>query len=199
MSGVLGPPAGSGAPVRGWFPWPFVGVSVILAVLVLVTPVLIGSGPPAPGSIFTQGEFDVDRAPGGNTTNFYVHALSETVRYSSISIGIATDFTFSNGSFPTTPLDWSWTNGTGLLELGVEIPQVPGGSVAVNVSAEYVSGGTAYYGGLFAFGLFNGSSGDSLSIAISPSTPGIGAPSSVLVSDLPLSIALLYCSSRACA
>ncbi len=188
------PPPGAATPGRGWLPWPFVGVSVILAVLVLVTPVLVGGGAPAPGSLFTQGELVVDRVPGGTTTNFYVHALSETVRYTNLSIGIATDFSYT-GTYPTSALDWSWTNGSDLLELSV---QVPGEQVAVNVSVTYVNGGTAYYGGLLAFGLYNASGGASLGIAISSRTSGIGAPSSVLVSDLPISIALLYCGSRAC-
>jgi hypothetical protein len=181
---------------HGWVPWPFVGVSVVLGVLVLVTPALLDSGPPAAGSLFTQADLIVDRvAAGGSTTNFYLHAASDTVRYASIAIGIATDFTF-NGSYPTARLNWTWTNGTNLLELSV---QVPASSIAVNISATYVGGGTAVYEGLLAFGLSNGSSGPVLGIAVgSALTPGIAAPGSVLVANLPLSIALEDCGARGC-
>jgi hypothetical protein len=188
-SGVFAPTAG-----HGWVPWPFVGVSVVLGVLVLVTPVLIGSGPPAAGSLFTQADLVVDKVTAGSTTNFYLHAASDTVRYTSISLGIATDFTY-NGSFPSGPLAWNWTNGTDLLEVSV---QVPGSSIAVNVTATYVSGGTAVYEGLLAFGVSNGPSGQVLGIAVGSLTPGVGAPSSALVADLPLSIALEDCGARSC-
>ncbi len=188
--GALGPATG-----HGWFPWPFVGISVILGVLVVVTPALIDTGPPAPGSLFTQADLVVDRISGGSTTNFYLHAASDTVRYLAISIGIATDFTF-NGTYPTGALSWTWTNGTNLLELSVE---EAGSSIAVNVSATYVSGGTAVYQGLIAFGLTNSSSGPTFAIAVDTSlTPGVGAPSTWPIAALPLSIALEDCGTRAC-
>jgi hypothetical protein len=196
---VTGPPPSLGAiapaSAHRWFPWPFVGISVVLGVLVLVTPVLINSGPPAPGSLFTQADLIVDRVPSGSTTNLYLHAASDTVRYASIAIGIATGFTF-NGSYPPGPLSWTWTNGSNLLELSLE---VSGTTFAVNISATYVSGGTAVYEALLAFGLSNGSSGPQLGIAVdSALTPGVAAPAFALVADLPLSIALEDCGTREC-
>ncbi len=180
--------------LASWFPYPYVGVTVVLLALLFLTPVLFEGGPPAPGSLFTQAELSVDWAATTNTLNFYLYPFQQTVQYAALSIGIATNFTF-NGTFPTGPLSWTWTNGTDLLELSVA---VPAGSVAVHVLATYTLGGQAVYEGILAFGLWGPPSDQSLGIAVAPATPGVTAPASVLVTDLPIAIPLQYCGSGAC-
>ncbi len=164
------------------FPWPFVGTAVILSVLVLLTPVLISNGPPAPGSLEAQAVLIVDRASGSGTTHFYVRAVGSSVRYDSISIGVASGFAWNGGSF-AWPTNWTWTNETQVLELGANSTQNP---VAINITAVYaVSGAVADYAGILAFYVSGSGSGETLSIAVSSDTPGVSAPSSVPDSQLP--------------
>jgi hypothetical protein len=175
--------------LRGLFPTPLVGVASILAVLIVLTPVLFESGPPLPGSLLAQAELTVDRVSGGNSTTFYIRAVGEAVRYTAIDIGLATGFVWSGG-FPGGRLDWTdWNNQSDVLEASV---RTGNGSVAINVTAEYTEGGgTAFYWGVVAFNV-SGSigTGETLSIAVSGLTPGVAAPSSIAVGDLPLSMPL---------
>jgi hypothetical protein len=183
---TLAPPTGAGprSLAGRLLPWPFVGVSVVLIALILFTPVLFSSGQPAAGTIYTQAELFVDRTTTGNATHIYLHAYDPLVRYASISIGVASGFSWT-GRFPTGPLTWTVQNGTGLLALDVA---TSADTFAVNVTAVYSQGGgVAIYAGLVAFNLSSPSGpGAVLSIAVSPQTPGIAAPASILVSALPL-------------
>jgi hypothetical protein len=189
MTGFIDLSSGPRRRLRGLFPTPLVGVAAILAVLIVLTPVLFESGPPLPGSLLAQAELTVDRVSGGNATSFYVRAVGEAVRYTSIHIGLATGFAWT-GSFPGGTLHWTdWNNQSYVLEASV---RAGNGSVAINVTAVYTEGGgTAVYAGLVAFNLSGTvSSGEVLSIAVSPATPGVAAPSSVAVGSLPLSMPL---------
>jgi hypothetical protein len=168
--------------LAGAFPWPFVGTAVILSVLILLTPVLISNGPPAPGSLEAQAVVIVDRVAGSGTTHFYVRAVGSSVRYDSISIGLATGFAWDGGSFAWAT-SWTWANETDVLELGANSTQNP---VAINVTAVYrVGAAVADYSGIMAFYVSGSGSGESLSIVVSPYTPGVSAPSSVPDSQLP--------------
>ncbi len=170
----------------GAFPWPFVGTAVILSALVVLTPVLFSSGAPSPGFL-TAADLIVDRVTGANVTHFYVRAVGSTVRYQSISVGIATGFAW-NGGRVTFPSSWTWTNESDVLELGLNSS---GNPIALNVTVEYAAGGSvAYYAGVLAFDLAGTGSGETLSIAVSPTTAGVFAPSSLSVGQLPEPIGL---------
>ncbi len=173
--------------LRALFPWPLVGVSLLLATMIILTPVIFG--PIVPGSIETSAELLVDHPASGDATNFYVRAYGDTVRYSSISIAYATNFSWT-GAFPSGPLNWTdWQNGTDLLSL--QLLGVAVNPVAINVSAVYTLGGaSATYVGLIAFDLGYVGSTISLLCAVSPLTSGVSAPSSVDLSTLPLVIYL---------
>ena len=188
MNGV-GASVGRGARRRlaGAFPWPFVGTAVILSALIVLTPVLFSSGPPAPGSLLTEADLIVDQVPGSGTTHFYVRAVGESVRYDNISIGIASGFSWNGGSF-AWPTAWNWTNQSDVLELAVNSTQNP---VAVTVTAVYRVGvAVADYAGIVAFYVSGTGGGEKLSIVVSSSTPGVSAPSSVLVNQLPEPLSL---------
>ena len=62
------------------FPLPFVGVSVLLVLLIFLTPNLLLGGRPAAGSLATEAELTIDHPAGGNVTHFYINGLS-SVRY----------------------------------------------------------------------------------------------------------------------
>jgi hypothetical protein len=189
MSEFLDISSGGRRRLRGLFPVPLVGTAAILAVLIVLTPVLFNYGPPAPGSLLAQAELTVDRVPGGNATTFYVRAVGGAVRYASIALGIATGFPWSGG-YPSGALDWApWSNGSDVLEVSLRTGD---GSVAVNVTATYTEGGSsACYAGLLAFNVSGvGSPGETLLIAVSGATPGVVAPSSIPVGDLPYALAL---------
>jgi hypothetical protein len=187
MTEFLDISSGGSRRIRGLFPVPLVGTAAILSVLILLTPVLFASGQPAPGFL-TQAVLVIDRVPGGPNTTFYVHGTGATIRYASIRIGLATDFVW-NGSYPSSRLVWSvWQNGTDVLEVSLGDPR---GTVAVNVTAIYTEGGqTANYYGLLAVNLTGSGSSEAMMFAISPTTPGVYAPSSIGVSGLPLSLPL---------
>ena len=168
------------------FPWPLVGVALLLVALILLTPVLISNGA---GPLLAQAELVVDRVAGGNTTNFYLHAVGATVRFASVSMAIASGFVWSGG-YPTEPLEWTdWQNRTNVLASVLDTIDNP---VAVYVSATYTSGGTSTeYVGLFAFAVTSiGQSGETLNVAVSPATAGVTVPASVAVSTLPMAILL---------
>jgi hypothetical protein len=187
MSEFLDLSSGGRRRLRGWFPVPLVGVAAILSVLIVLTPVLFANGPPAPGFL-TQAVLVIDRVPGGPNTTFYVHGTGATIRYASILLGIATDFTW-NGSYPTGALDWSlWQNGSEVLEANLGVPR---STVAVGVTAVYQEGGqTARYVGFLAVNLTGSGPSETMRIAVATNTSGIYAPTSIPVADLPLSLPL---------
>jgi len=176
-------------------PTPFVGAAVLLFVLILLTPVLISSGQPAPG-VLTQAELIVDRVAGSSVTHFYVRALGSTVRYAGIWVGVDENFSWSAaGSPPWSSLNWTtWWNSSEVVSFGFALY---GNPVAVNITAFYESpGGTATYIGVLAFFVGTGSSGGPDLFAAS-STSGIAVPSSTSIdnSSLPLPILLVQGSS----
>ncbi len=168
-----------------YFPAPLVGVAILLALLIVFTPVLASYGQPTAGSIFSQAELVVDALPGNTTVHFYVHGLSTTARYASISLGLAHDFPWT-GSWPSGNLTWTnWTNGSDVLVITGATSQLP---VAVNITADYISGGvSALYIGQFALNLSATSGTDTLYVV--SNTAGIGSFSTPVV-DLPVPVTL---------
>lgn len=174
--------------VRGLFPVPFVGLAILLITLILLTPVLFANGPPAPGSLLAQAELIIDRVPSSAMTDFYVRAVGTTVRYDSITLGLATNFAWSGG-YPSGPLNWStWHNGTGVLEVSLASGS---GTLALNVTAVYTAGGgTADYAALIALNVSGPATSQSIALAVSSSTPGVSAPATISTDNLPLTLFL---------
>ena len=188
---------GAGMPSRPRFdrlsryaPLPLVAVTVLLVILILITPVLISSGQPGP-SLLTQAELVVDRLPGNTTIHFYVHGLGATVRYSSIRIGL------SSGAFNWTPskpvvwrsIDWSiWENHSDVVSTSIESIENP---IALNITAFYASSsGNAWYGGIVAFYVASSPSGDVLYGASAMSAVVVPASVPVDNSSLPYPVTL---------
>jgi hypothetical protein len=194
---VTAPPSDSARPPRRtrphlneYFPWPLVGVVVLLVVLILVTPILLStSGPPAAGTIFTQARLLVDRAPGHNVTNLYVEAEEATVRYASIVITWAHGFNWSGSGAPAwATLNWSvGLNASQVLAVTFPVTSNP---VAINVTALYNENGVAYYVGVFALYVSNATAPtpDTM-FAVTP-TPGVSIPSTIPLSSLPVIVPL---------
>jgi hypothetical protein len=178
---------------RNWgayAPTPFVGAAVLLLALIVLTPVLVSSGQPAPG-VLTQAELIVDQVPGSNVTHFYVRAPGLTVRYAGLWVGLAVNFTWDGSGHPVwASLNWStWWNSTDILSFSFASSDNP---VAVNITAYYTSGSaTATYVGVVAFAVGTGSGGGGVLYADSPTT-GVTVPSSTPIdnSSLPLPILL---------
>ncbi len=187
------------APVGGGpgrlFPLPLVGAAVLLAVLIVLTPNLLSTGSPSAGSVESQLELLVDRAPSGdNATHVYLRGLS-LVRYTSLSIA------WGNLSGTTAPgslagVDWSSHVDSGpSLELDAV---VLGTAFALNVSGVFVdtTGAAVLFGGEYAFvwsggmlyttayGTASGAAPASLSqlplVLLPPSTPLASAPSTLV-------------------
>jgi hypothetical protein len=174
------------------FPGALVGVALIFALLIVVTPVLTASVQPAAGSIFTQAELIVDGVVGNATTHFYVRGFGTTARYDEIQIAFAFGFNWT-GRFPSGPLNWTDAqNASDVLSIDAAVSADP---VAVNVSALYsASGVSALYVGTFAMyvGIPVGSTTDTLTVV--SNTPGI-ASFTWPVASLPALIALSHVSS----
>ncbi len=134
--------------LAGLFPGPLVGVALLLAILIVLTPVLTSNGQPVAGSIFSQAELIVDALPGNSTIHFYVRALSSTARYSEIRLALATDFNWTGG-FPSGRLNWTdWQNASSVVAVDASTNRSP---VAVNVTALYTANGaSALYVALIA-------------------------------------------------
>ena len=167
-------------------PLPFVGAAAILVALIVFTPVLLASGP---SPLAAHAELTVYRVIGGPSTKFYVHAVGSDVAYSEIRVGLGTGFVWSGGC-PTTPLNWTITNETDLLEMNVGTNAT---AVVLNATAIYDQGGVrTVYAGEIAFGLVNENlSDESLQLASCPYTPGESPPHTWSVADLPLSLLLV--------
>lgn len=177
-----------------YIPWPFVGVTVLLVVFILVTPVLLSIGS-APG-ITSEAELIVDRVAGEPNLHFYVRALGSTDRYAEIRLGLADDFGWDgSGGVPWSTLVWgAWTNESDVLELSLNSSANP---VAVNVTALFVSsGGNALYVGILAF-FVSGSSTSGETLFAASQTSGVAVPASTAVSNstLPLTILLVTSST----
>ncbi len=177
---------------RNWgayAPSPLVGAAALLVALIILTPVLISSGQPAPG-VLTQAELEVDRVLGLNESHFYIRAPSLTIRYAGIWVGIASNFSW-NGSKPVnwTSLDWNvWRNSTDVLSFEFATSDDP---IALNVTVYYTSpSASATYLGVFAFAVEPVPGGQVL-YAATP-TPGVAVPGTTPVdnSSLPLAILL---------
>jgi hypothetical protein len=161
---------------------PFVAIVVLLLVLIGLTPNLLSTGAPSAGSLPTEAELVIDRAPSDNFTHLYVHGIGE-VRYTSIAISLDTDLTWpptgpmSNLSFaaPTT-----WKNS---LVATLSTAHDP---FAVNITAVFVdsAGTTVDFVGVIAFDV---SSGTVSQISYVPSSNSI---TTTPVDQLPLSILL---------
>jgi len=181
-----------GGRLEGMFPGPLVGAALILALMIVVTPILTASGQPAAGSIYSQAELIVDGQPGNATTHFYVRGLGTTARYEEMNLSFAFGFNWT-GSFPLGRLNWTdWLNASEILSIDAS---VTGNPVAVNVSALYSANGvSARYVGLFAMevGVPAGSSVDTLTVV--SHTPGI-AGFTWPVASLPAFISLLNIGS----
>lgn len=165
------------------FPWPFVAISVLLVVVVLLTPSLLSTGGGAgAGSIEAQAELVVDQVPGAAPLHFYVQGFG-MVRYASIAIAWTTALGWPP---PASAAGLSWMNrsvANGTLVLAVTVPGTP---VAVNVTAVYVdsTGLRVWYSGIYAFHL----AGDTLFTV--DLAPGATAVSPTAVSNLPIAFPL---------
>ncbi|MFZ0699413.1 MAG: hypothetical protein WAN74_04405 [Thermoplasmata archaeon] len=168
---------------RRFFPTPLVGVAAILLVLIVLTPVLIGTGVPAAGTIFTQAEVIVDY-PGSNSTSyFYLHAIGN-VRYANLSIGVAENYDW-NTPPPIGSIVWgNWTNGTNMVVIGASYSNNP---IAVNVSAYYTTAkeGSAWYVAILAFEV----SGNTLFMR--SYTAGVDVPHSIQLTGSQQPVAIL--------
>ncbi|MCI4370178.1 MAG: hypothetical protein L3J81_02465 [Thermoplasmata archaeon] len=168
--------------LRQWFPTPFVAIVVLLLVLIVLTPNLLSTAAPSAGSLPTEAELIVDRAPSDTQTHLYVRGLG-LVRYTSVEMAVAGNFSWNslpplaNLSFgpPTT---WNETLLTSTTTAA--------NPFAVNVTAVYVdaSGARVDFVGTFAFDL---SGGVLAEVVYVPASPGI---TTTPVDALPLGILL---------
>jgi hypothetical protein len=129
------------------FPVPFVGVAVLLLLLILVTPNLLSTGPPAAGSLSATAEFVVDRVPGSNLTHVYIYGLS-TVRYTVIRLHVATNVSWPA---PGDTRGFNWTQGANATNALVLAYDTSASPVAFNVTAVYTdaAGAAIAYRGAF--------------------------------------------------
>ncbi|MCI4318529.1 MAG: hypothetical protein L3J87_04240 [Thermoplasmata archaeon] len=129
------------------FPWPFVGVAVLLLLLILVTPNLLSSGQPTAGSLSATAEFVVDRVPGSSLTHVYLYGLS-TVRYQLLELHISDNVSWPP---PAAVRAIHWTNSTNASHALVLAYATAANPVAFNVTALYVdsAGATVTYAGTF--------------------------------------------------
>ncbi len=173
--------------IEDFAPLPFVGVSLLLVVLIIATPVLTGQS--NGGGILTQAELIVDALPGNLSTHYYVRGLSTTARYSEINLGLASGFNWTGG-FPAGALNWTdWQNASSVLAVDQAAPEDP---VAVNVTALYsVNGVNALYAGVLAFYVGTPAGSTTEMLTVVSDTAGISGFSTP-VSDLPVPILLAY-------
>jgi hypothetical protein len=169
-----------------YFPAPLVATTLLLVLLILLTPVLVPNGQPAPGTIFTQAELTVDSTGASNLTNFYLHSPESNVRYAQVEVYSAVGFNWSGG-FPSPPLDWTpVVNQSDLVAFYFNATANP---IALNITILYSAAGSqAYYVGVFAFYVGYGPGSSGLELFTVSTTPGTSlAPgvNRVPVSDLP--------------
>ncbi|HXY11985.1 MAG TPA: hypothetical protein VEJ85_00610 [Thermoplasmata archaeon] len=164
-------------------PWPLLGIAVLLIVLIIFTPQLVSNTrQPTPG-ILTQAELVVDKTTSNASIHFYVWALGETIRYSSITVGVATEFNWTGmTTAPFGKLNWtSWHNGSEVLSVIFATTENP---VALNITVHYVSPeGTAWYVGLFAFYVASTTPTGSEVLYSQSGTSGVAVESPLTVSN----------------
>ena len=171
-------------------PWPLVGVSLLLVLMILLTPVLVRNGKPAPG-ILTQAELVVDKTSTNASFHFYVWALGEEIRYDEIRVGVAASFNWTGtSSISWNRLNWTvWDNESNMLSVIVNTLANP---VALNISAHYTSpGGSTWYVGLLAFYASAPSSPGGESLYSATATSGVAVPSPLPVNNDTLPVAIL--------
>ena len=169
-----------------YFPAPLVATTLLLVLLILLTPVLVPNGQPAAGTIFTQAELTVDATGTSNLTTFYLHSPESNVRYAQIEVFAASGFNWSGG-FPSSPLNWtSLVNQSDLVAYQFASTANP---IALNITILYTtSGSQAYYVGEFAFFVGTSSGSSTLYLFSASPTPGTSLGpglNRVPVSDLP--------------
>lgn len=169
------------------FPWPFVGVSLLLAALIVATPLLTGQS--SGGSFLSQPYLVIDGLPGNDSTHYYVHGESTITRYSEINLGFAYGFNWT-GAFPSGPLNWTdWQNESSVLSVD---RAATGDPVAVNVSALYTAGGVnALYVGVIAVDVGTPAGSMTPTLTVVSDTAGISGYSTAVV-NLPYEILLSY-------
>jgi len=168
--------------LRAWFPVPYVAIVVLLLVLIVLTPNLLSTAAPSAGSLPTEAELIIDRAPSDNATHLYVHGIGE-VRYTSISMSVATGLTWPP---PTSARNLSfglpsvWRNA---LESSLATGSDP---FAVNITAVYVdtAGTTVDFVGIYAFDVARETVSE---VGYLPPAPGV---TTTPVDQLPFSILL---------
>jgi len=174
--------------LSAYAPWPLMGIAIVLVVLIVLTPVLFStSHQPTPG-ILTQAEMVVDKISTNASMHFYVWALGEEIRYSSIDIAVASDFNWSgNTSLAFDRLNWTqWYNDSDVLSVLVETAADP---VALNVTVHYVSpSGSAWY--VLRVGFFV-TTGPPQSLYSNTDTSGIAVASPIAVSNSTLPFPIL--------
>jgi hypothetical protein len=168
-------------------PIQFAGPAVILVALIVFTPVLLSTGPSA---LAAQAELTIYRVAGGATTEFYVHSVGGDVAYARIVLDYGYGFPWT-GDCPVNGVTWNPMNVSDRLELGNTTSESP---FMVNATAVYSSSGaTEVYAGMWAFDIANFGLADE-SVRIVPcttTTPGLTAPGSWAVPNLPLNLWLV--------
>ena len=176
--------------LREYAPVPLVGIVVLLVVVILVTPVLVSEGQPAPG-ILTQAELIVDRIPGNATFHFYVRGLGSIVRYDEIAFGTNTSPAWSGAGTPQwSSITWTrWANDSFVLASLVSTTANP---VAVNITAYYASSaGSASYRATIAFYVGPSSTTGGLVLFASSPTPGLAVAASTPLDNTSLPLTIL--------
>lgn len=165
-----------------FFPLPFVGATVLLVVLIFLTPNLLFTGRPAAGTLATQAELTIDVPPGTATMHFYVGGLTD-VRYAVMHAYVASNLSWSP---PPAVANITWTNvsyETEALATGFQASGLP---VALNLSVTYVdtAGSAVTYWGVYEFDIQNAV------LLTAPLDPRLPNVASAPVSSLPITILL---------
>lgn len=169
--------------LAGLFPWPFVGGTLLLIVLILLTPNLLTAGAPSAGSLETQAELIIDVTPGTPSGHVYLEGVGSTVRYASMTLNL-----FPNISWPPPHAlaSMRWPDPVVHTNTLDALATTNATSFAVNASAVYIdsAGVRVDYSGSYAF---NGSTGMLQTVAL---RPGEGTFSPTPLSALPMVILL---------
>jgi len=167
------------------FPWPFVGVTVLLAVLVVLTPNLLSAGGgPSAGSLESQAELVLDRDTASGTTTFYIHGIG-LVRYATIRIDLAS----AGWPAESAPRNWTTAVWQNLSLAAVEPTKL--NPVGVNITVRYVdpTGQAAWFLGEYVVY----ATADTL--YVDPFLPGSSAIAPTGVGALPLTLFLTQSST----
>jgi hypothetical protein len=164
------------------FPLPFVGVSVLLVLLIFLTPNLLLGGRPAAGSLATEAELTIDHPAGGNVTHFYINGLS-SVRYSLIQAQMCTNLSWPA---PASQANLTWQNASWGVDVLAAVFSTSANPVAVNVTATYTdaAGATVEYYAIYEFDL------GGASLIGTPLAPGQSSFGTTPLDSLPVTILL---------